>query len=86
MPNWVKIDRFKKMKDVQKDAYSASKAMLEIIIILLTYVHTIFNLLGLLKFKAKMLYFYIAIFSYTKVATLLNLALFMLTLQSFVLV
>ena len=69
------------MKDVQKDAYSASKAMLEIIIILvLTYVRTIFNLLGLLKFKAKMLYFYIAIVSYTKVATLLNLALFMLTL------
>ena len=80
MPNWVKIDRFKKMKDVQKDAYSASKAMREIIIILLTYVHTKFNLLGLLKFKAKMLYFYIAIVSYTKVATLLNLALFMLTL------
>ena len=41
------------MKDVQKDAYSASKAMREIIIILLTYVHTKFNLLGVLKVESK---------------------------------
>ena len=66
------------MKDVQKDAYSASKAMREIIIILLTYVHTKFKLLGVLKVESKNALLYNS-FLYWSVP-LLNLALHMLTL------